>query len=323
LSACSLIFNYEGGEFWKMTDMTVTNLTPEDYWFGPLHLPANGSLVVDITTNASLYLTNDAVADALNSLYNNSPAKINVTNPPVPFPRPTGVPALLHGSGSPEGGVFAAQGSTYMRRDNTGSANSLYAKTTGVTISTGWEAVGGGTVGRVAGIYDLNTSTTETSLISGSAAGSQTGFLIPANTLTITGAIRLMLIGDYLNNTGGNQGCTLKVKFGGTVFYGDNVTGIGASATRYPIRIDVILANLGATNSNAMVGTAPAWGGGTPAAGSVGGVVGAITDSRLVMSAGAQAIDTTLAQYLDVTATHGASNANLSIRRMIAFAELL
>lgn len=39
-----------------MTDMTVTNQTTNDYWFGPLHLVAGvgQTLVVDITTNASL-----------------------------------------------------------------------------------------------------------------------------------------------------------------------------------------------------------------------------------------------------------------------------
>jgi hypothetical protein len=51
----------------------------------------------------------------------------------------TGVPQLLHGSGSPEGLVFASQGSLLMRRDNSGSGNALYAKSTGVTLSTGWQ----------------------------------------------------------------------------------------------------------------------------------------------------------------------------------------
>jgi hypothetical protein len=305
-----------------MTDMTVTNQTADDYWFGPLHLPAgvNQTLTVDITTNASLYLTNDAVADALNTVFNAQ--KVTVTNPPVPFPRPTGIPALLHGDGSPEGGVFAAQGSAFMRRDNTGSANALYAKTTGVTITTGWETIGGGVIGRAAGTYDLVNSAAEFSLISGLAVSTTTGIRIPANTLGITGAVRLSLLGDYLNNTGANQTCTIKIKYGGTVFYGDNVGAIAAGATRYPVRIDVILANLNATNSNLIEGTAPSWGGGAPAAGSVAGVIGAITDSRLVMST-VQSIDTTVDQYLDVTATHGAANASLSIRRLAAFAELL
>src|SRR3989442_14604304 len=103
--------------------MLVTNQTAQDYWFGPLHL-AGGvgqALTVDDTSATSLYLTNDAVADALNNLY--IAGKITVSSAAAPFPRPTGVPQLLHGDGSPDGGVFAAQGSVFMRRDNTGAAN--------------------------------------------------------------------------------------------------------------------------------------------------------------------------------------------------------
>lgn len=305
-----------------MTDMTVTNQTTNDYWFGPLHLVAGvgQTLVVDITTNASLYLTNDAVADALNNLYN--AGKITVASPPVPFPRPTGVPQLLHGDGSPEGAVFAGQGSAYMRRDNTGAANALYTKTTGVTFSTGWEPFVGGIVGRVSGTYDLNNSTTESSLISGAAASSTTGFRIPANTLGLNGGVRLTLVADYLNNVGANQTCTIRIKFGNTVFYGDAVATIAQSANRYPVPINVVLVNLGATNSNVVQGEAPSWGGGAPTTGSLAGVIGAITDRRVVTSA-VQSIDTTVDQYLDVTAVHGAASANLSIRRLAAFAELL
>jgi microcystin-dependent protein len=121
--------------------MLVTNNTNQDYWFGPLHLGAGVglTLTVDDTTATSLYLTEDAVADAINNLY--LTGKIAVSGAASPFPRPTGVPALLHGDGSPEGLVFAPQGSVYMRRDNSGVSTSLYAKTTGITINTGWIGV--------------------------------------------------------------------------------------------------------------------------------------------------------------------------------------
>jgi hypothetical protein len=50
------------------------------------------------------------------------------------------VPELLHGDGSPEGRVFAPQGSVYMRRDQAG----LYVKATAVTVDTGWVLNGSG-----------------------------------------------------------------------------------------------------------------------------------------------------------------------------------
>ena len=46
--------------------MLVTNTTIQDYWFGPLHLPAGvgtGTLLVDDTSSTSLYLSDDGVAD--------------------------------------------------------------------------------------------------------------------------------------------------------------------------------------------------------------------------------------------------------------------
>lgn len=302
--------------------MLVTNQTTQDYWFGPLHLNAGvgQTLTVDDTSATSLYLTDDSVADALNNLYLSG--KITVSSAALPFPRPTGVPQLLHGDGSPEGRVFASQGSAYMRRDNTAAANALYAKTTGASISTGWEVFVGGIVGRTTGTYDLVNSTTESSIISGAAASGTSGFKIPANTVGLNGAVRLTIVGDYLNNSGSNQTCTIRIKFGGTVFYGDAVAAIASNANRHPVRIVVVLSNLNAANSNLLQGIAPSWGGGAPAAGSIAGTVAAITDTRLVTSA-VQSIDTTLDQYLDVTATHGAANANLSIRRFAAFAELL
>lgn len=121
--------------------MNVTNLTSQDYWFGPLHLLPNAvNYVVDDTTETSLYLTDDAVADAINNLV--AANKIQVTGAAAPFPRPTGMPQVLHGDGSPEGVHFAPQGSMFMRRDG-GDAWHLYLKSTAVTVSTGWIALPG------------------------------------------------------------------------------------------------------------------------------------------------------------------------------------
>lgn len=121
--------------------MSINNLTSQDYWFGPLHLPANATgYSVDDTTATSLYLTDDAVADAINNLYN--AGKITVSGAAAPFPRPTGMPQVAHGDGSPEGVVYAPQGSLYLRRDGADSWH-LYVKSTAVTTSTGWLAVPG------------------------------------------------------------------------------------------------------------------------------------------------------------------------------------
>lgn len=119
--------------------MLVTNQTNQDYWFGPLHLDSGvgQTLTVDDTSDTSLYLTDDTVADAINNLY--LAGKITVSSAADPFPRPTGTPTLIHGDGVPEGIVYAPQGSVYMRRDGTDTNGGLlYLKSTGITINTGW-----------------------------------------------------------------------------------------------------------------------------------------------------------------------------------------
>lgn len=120
--------------------MLVTNQTTQDLYFGPLHLTAGvgQQLTIDDTSATSLYLLSDAVADAVNNAYN--AGKITVTGQAQPFPRPTGTPQLLHGDGSPEGLVYAPQGSIYMRRD-AASTFVLYVKTSGITLNTQWIAV--------------------------------------------------------------------------------------------------------------------------------------------------------------------------------------
>ena len=121
--------------------MNVTNNTTQDYWFGPLHLAGSASNVfVDDTSDTSLYLTDDTVADAINNLY--AAGKISVSGAAAPFPRPTGMPEVMHGDGSPEGIHYSPQGSLYMRRDG-GDAWHLYVKTTAVTVNTGWVALPG------------------------------------------------------------------------------------------------------------------------------------------------------------------------------------
>jgi hypothetical protein len=123
--------------------VNITNNTSQDYWFGPLHLLPNAvNYVVDDTTETSLYLTDDTVADAINNLYAAPGNLITVTGQASPFPRPTGMPQVLHGDGSPEGVHYAPQGSLFLRRDGA-DARHLYVKSTAVTVSTGWIALPG------------------------------------------------------------------------------------------------------------------------------------------------------------------------------------
>lgn len=163
--------------------MLITNLTGQDYWFGPLHLPGgNGqTLTVDDTSATSLYLTDDSVADAINFLYAQNPAKITVSGAAAPFPRPTGKPDVLHGDGSPEGLVYASEGTLFLRRDN---AN-VYQKRSMVHLNTGWTALGQGDrnqqkiLGRgyTGETYQLDAVTTSVNMTSGDVRAASVGLL--------------------------------------------------------------------------------------------------------------------------------------------------
>lgn len=178
--------------------MLVTNQTSQDYWFGPLHLDAGvgQTLTVDDTSDTSLYLTDDSVADALNNLY--VAGKITVSSAAAPFPRPTGTPELLHGDGSPEGSAYAPQGSLYMRRDQAG----LYVKTTASTVDTGWVESGGSAE------LDYKQATADITGINGTTESGATA-VITGDAISCDGSrLRVEFFApevDYVAGTGTNK----------------------------------------------------------------------------------------------------------------------
>ena len=137
------LYGFGGGTLAQ--GMVITNLTKDDYWFGPLRLPGGigETLIVDDTSATSLYLNDDTVADAIATLAGGPTPKITVTSVAsgTLFPRPAGVPQVLHGDGSPQGLTFAAEGSLYLRRDAPTVTSYLYLKTTGISFNTGWTVI--------------------------------------------------------------------------------------------------------------------------------------------------------------------------------------
>lgn len=161
---------------------------------------------------------------------------------------------------------------------------------------------------------DIVSSTTETDLYSKS---------IGAGHLSTDRALKLTLVGDYLNNTGSGRSMQLRIKFGATTLVDTGTTIVVASRTvRVPFAIEFTLANLGATNSQWLDGVIrlPINVTGTDFTTGLGN--GAPTSPVLPM-AGAAAEDSTVAATLAVTAQHSLANASLSIRKHYVTLELL
>ena len=314
--------------------MLITNLTNSDYWFGPLHLPAGAgtsTLTVDDSSSTSLYLTNDAVADAIISLNNAGKISVSGVTSGINFPRATGSPSVMHGDGSPEGLIYAPQGSMYMRRDAASTTGYLFTKTTGVTQNTGWAlmSTGGGAViyERRSTAVDVNTTTSEKSLYDGSVAGSTTGWTISGGDMATNKTYRLSLFGDYLYNNANTDTLILRVKFNNIVMWQGTIipaSSVGLGANRHPWTCVLNLSNLGAANSQDVHGVFTTETGNTGAPTTGRGIID-VVNSRLQGGtlSGTGSVDTSVQQKFDVTVQWSASSANDSFKLINAVSELL
>lgn len=277
--------------------MRVTNTTTQDYWFGPLHLAAgNGSFIdVDDLSSTSLYLSDDSVADAINTL--SASGKVNVSNlsTGVLFPRPTGTPEVLHGDGSPEGIVYAGQGSLYLRRDS----GSLYTKKTGIHLNTGWSSIaqgsitttsawsngpppspGDGDIWIAAGV-DSNGTRWSFQYNAGSASSYKWEFLgggelytanNTANTFNSAGWTRIATVaisraGEYLirSNMSATMGAAAQVESllancdnNGSLFNGNNADSLSvASGDRFEISTELVVTSAGTSLDVVASGNGP------------------------------------------------------------------
>lgn len=196
--------------------------------------------------------------------------------------------------------------------------NKLVTMLTGASLgqyleATGTDWIAAGARYRKTSEKDVVGTAVETDLLNGEIT-------IAANVMGTNRICRALLIGDYLNNTGGNQDFTLKIKLGGIILYQDLVSAISSSANRRPWEIRFDIANLGLTNSQWMNGwhslgtaVAPTTGIGRPSDAGYG-------DSNFASSF---AIDTTVARALAVTVAHSAANASLSARLKYAVVEVI
>lgn len=182
-------------------------------------------------------------------------------------------------------------------------------------------ASGGITVYRKTTLKDVVNTTAEVDLLNGE-------IVIGAGVMSTDKRLRVVLICDYLNNSGVSQTLTLAVKLGATTLWKDTLTGaaaISSAAVRRALRIELDLANLGVANSQFLSGLF--WLS-NPIAATAG--LGDFSERVAVADdiwgggfGGSAGEDTTLAKALAVTAQHGTANAALSCRLQYASVEVI
>jgi hypothetical protein len=165
-------------------------------------------------------------------------------------------------------------------------------------------------LGRGGPAANVNNSTTTTSIYS---VG------IPANVMGTNRTVRTVLTGEYWHGAG--TAATLKIRVGlsTTTLYNDVTATIASSANSRPVRIELSLRNLDATNSQCLGGLIQI---GTPGATTGEGdlAVASIVDCPI---RGTSAVDTTSASTLDVFVWHSAASAQITYRHWFGHTELV
>lgn len=195
-------------------------------------------------------------------------------------------------------GSGSATSSTFLRGDSTWAAPAT--TTNPVRI-----------LDRDVAVATVTNTTTETTVYS---------FSIVGGTLGSTKALRLTLIGDYLNDSGSSRDLTLRVKLGATtVFAGVPTASLTTSATRRPVRLMCEISALNATNAQVAAGSM--FVGNNIGVSGTGGV--AASGGDLLGVATGIAEDSTGTLAIAVTAQHSFADATTTFRAHTVQLELL
>ena len=148
----------------------------------------------------------------------------------------------------------------------------------------------------------IDNSAAETSVFSGT---------IPGGTLGTSGAVRVILTGQILQDSGSGQGFTLRVKLGSTTMYADasNSTIFGSNANRRTWRMEFTIFADGSASAQRFEGLVGPF---TAAAGTTSGIgdLAASVGLAAVAIGGTATEDSTADRTFEVTIQLTAANAN-------------
>ena len=163
---------------------------------------------------------------------------------------------------------------------------------------------------------DIVNTTTETDLLS---------FSVPAKTLTTANALRIRVLCDYLNNHATlTSTVTLKIKYGATTMYNDvSIAFPAATATRYPIVIDLYLFAKNSSQSQGLSGNIQIGQTGGATTGLAGNLASDEINAYTPLIGATASEDSDSAKTFAITITHQVADTNISFRRMYSIIESL
>lgn len=160
-------------------------------------------------------------------------------------------------------------------------------------------------------VQEVANTLTETTVFSTTVTGGD---------LSTNRQLRLTLVGDYLNNTGGQENFSVKVKYGGTTFFhGSHL--LSNNANRRGMRLDFLLTAGNASTVQYATGSLDV---GQPD--TVGGVSSTAPEAvRVFANHVSGAVDSSVNQTLEVTYQHvgGFASANRSAKCWMVLVELI
>lgn len=187
--------------------------------------------------------------------------------------------------------------------------------TAGLTVG-GVLTINGGVAGTTGLTAKQDTDVTQTEVVNTTSETSVYSYAVPGNTLGSTKKLRLTLLGDYLNNSGGGDTFTVRVKYGATTVATLLTGSLAANAARRPVRVDAEVAAFNSTSaqmSYSVLRVGPAGVTGT------GGGAGNIYDN----GHNAVAEDSTASKNLVVTVQHTTGAATISFRANTVHVEIV
>lgn len=169
----------------------------------------------------------------------------------------------------------------------------------------------------------LERNTTAIDVVSSAGVSVIAALTAPAGAMSTDRMIRATIIGDYLNNTGSNATLLWSIRFGPvpTIMWEDGPSAsIGTSATRRRFQMQFVIANIASASVQQLSGS---WFLTLAQAGSGGGIGDVDTGFINTGFGGTAAVNTAIAQPLNICVQHNTSSASLSIRKTYSMLELL